>query len=79
MSTHTTIFPSSCTDGRYLYHIPGTALLSGANYDFFGSIVIFLLYFGYTKSNFRKFLQMKIKTTRGRSGVPRGLKGNSGT
>ena len=53
---YTTILPWSCTDGRYFYQISGTALFSGTNFGFFGSIVIFLLYFGYTKSNFKQSL-----------------------
>ena len=39
---YTTILPWSCTDGRYFYHISGTALFSGTNSCFFGAIVIFL-------------------------------------
>ena len=38
---YTTALPLSCTDGRYFYHISGTALFSGTNYRNFGSIVIF--------------------------------------
>ena len=53
---YTTILPLSCTDGRYFHHISGTALFSCTNYDFFGSIVIFLLHFGYIKSKSRKWL-----------------------
>ena len=48
---YTTILPWSCTDGRYFYHISGTALFSGTNFGFFGTIVIFLLHFGYTCPN----------------------------
>ena len=53
---YTTVLPLSCSDGRYFYHISGTALFSGTNYDFFCSIVIFLLHFGYNKSKSRKLL-----------------------
>ena len=28
---YTTILPLCCTDGRYFYHISGTALFSGTN------------------------------------------------
>ena len=55
-TVYTTVFPLSCTDGRYFYHISGTALFSVTNYDFFGAIVIFLLFFGYTKFKSRKWL-----------------------
>ena len=48
---YTIILPWSCTDGRYFYHISGTALFSGTNFRFFGTIVIVLLHFGYTCSN----------------------------
>ena len=48
---YTTILPWSCTDGRYFYHISGTALFSGTNSGFFGTIEIFLLYFWYTCPN----------------------------
>ena len=48
---YTTILPWSCTDGRYFYDISGTALFSGTNSVFFGTIVIFLLHFGYTCPN----------------------------
>ena len=51
-----TILPWSCTDGRYFYHISGTALFSGTNSGFFGTIVIFLLYFRYTCPNQRNRL-----------------------
>ena len=53
---YTTVLPLSCTDGRYFYHISGTALFSGTNYDFFGAIVIFLLHFGYTNFKSRNGL-----------------------
>ena len=53
---YSTVLPLSCTDGRYFYHISGTALFSGTNYDFFRAIVIFLLHFGNTKSKSRKEL-----------------------
>ena len=44
MYIYTTALPLSCTDDRYFYHISGTALSSGTNYDKFGSIVKFLLH-----------------------------------
>ena len=33
---YTTALPLSCADGRYFYHISGTALVSGTYYDFLG-------------------------------------------
>ena len=35
--------PLSCTDGRYFYHISGTALFSGTNLDNFGSRYLYYI------------------------------------
>ena len=46
-----TVFPLSCTDGRYFYHISVTVLFSGTNYDFFGAIVMFFFISGTPSPN----------------------------
>ena len=72
---YTTILPPSCTDGRQFYHISGTALYSGINYDFFGSIAIFLLISGTPSPTQESTFKWKSKAKGGGgSGVPRGLK-----
>ena len=55
------------------YHISGTALFSGADYDFWGAIVIFYTFRVHQVQIKKVTLNRNLKKGGG-SGVPRGLK-----
>ena len=50
----TTVLALSCTDVRYFYHISGTTLFSGTNYDFFGATLYIFITFRVHQVQFKK-------------------------